>query len=61
MTVKDFIVELGGATVLAKRLGIPMPTVASWIHYGNIPNWRFDAVRKIAEEMGVPVPKSVSK
>ena len=56
-----FIEDLGGSTVLSRKLGISMQTIASWKHYGNIPNWRFEAVRKVAEEMGVPVPEGVSK
>jgi hypothetical protein len=56
MTVYAFIKQLGGATQVARELGVPMTTVATWGQRNSIPQWRIGAVAELAVRRGVQVP-----
>ena len=53
MDAQTLIRELGGATKVARDLGIPFTTVANWHQRNNIPAWRMDAVGKLAKRAGI--------
>ena len=54
-SITQIIGSLGGTTVVAKGLKLPIMTVHSWIRRGNIPEWRRDAVKKLARRKRVDV------
>lgn len=57
MNIKQFLFALGGASEVARALGINRSTVAMWGINGNVPNeYRVDVVR-LAAESGVELPE----
>lgn len=56
MNIQTFIDELGGATHIARELGVPMTTVATWKQRGKIPQWRIPALVGLAIKQGKSVP-----
>ena len=55
MDVEKIIQDLGGLTEVSRATGIPITTVFYWKHSGNIPEWRRDAVKKMARRKKVEV------
>ena len=56
MRHSDFIERLGGATLVASFIGIPVQTVHSWKRADRIPMWRRPPIREMAQSYGVPLP-----
>lgn len=48
----DAIAALGGATNVARFLGVPGPTVSSWRNRDSIPGEYFTAVAAVAAKVG---------
>jgi hypothetical protein len=48
--VEQVISFFGSATELARRLDVPMTTVASWRQRGCIPAWRLGAIHRLVTE-----------
>ena len=48
----DIIEALGGTVAVARALDLAPTTVSSW-KGAKIPNWRKDAVAKLAEKQGI--------
>jgi hypothetical protein len=55
MTDGELIKEVGGATVLANELKIPVPTAHSWLQKDKIPSWRMEHVLTVARAKGIDV------
>jgi hypothetical protein len=47
--VERVVGHFGSASELARRLGVPMTTVATWRQRGRIPAWRLEAVSALME------------
>lgn len=56
MTVRDFIIDLGGATKVAADLGVPMTTVHSWSRAGSVPSWRIPQLAALAHRKNIAMP-----
>jgi hypothetical protein len=48
--VEEIISVFGTATELARRLDVPMTTVAAWRQRGRIPAWRIKAIDELVAE-----------
>ena len=48
----DIIEALGGTVAVARALKLAPTTVSSW-KGSKIPNWRIDAIEKLARKQGV--------
>lgn len=53
MTATQIIEQLGGTSFVAKSLDLTPSTVSSWKTSGNIPKWRIDSLKRLADEKGV--------
>lgn len=53
MTTTQIIDALGGTSFVAKSLDLTPSTVSSWKTSGNIPKWRMDNIKRLADEKGV--------
>lgn len=51
-TADAIICKFGSAAGLARALGVPMTTVASWRQKNVIPHWRRDALKELAGQHG---------
>jgi hypothetical protein len=56
MTVQTFLTDLGGTAKVARELGIPLTTVATWAHRNKVPQWRLASLAALAVAKGVEVP-----
>lgn len=59
MDIQTFIKELGGATKVARELGVPMTTVATWSQRGSVPHWRIPSLVALAVKLGKPIPPTL--
>lgn len=48
-TIEAIIFKFGSASEFARRLRVPMTTVASWRQKGRIPAWRMEAITELLE------------
>ena len=53
LTAADIIKQLGGAAAIASALDLPLTTVASWSAVNFIPDWRRDALLRLALDKNV--------
>jgi hypothetical protein len=53
MRVSDIISRFGTASALARELGVPMTTVASWKQNNQIPAWRQPKLLELAAQRGI--------
>ena len=58
MTASEIIGKFGTATALARELGVPMTTVASWKQNNQIPVWRQPKLLELAAAKGIPLSTS---
>lgn len=56
----DIIEALGGTVAVARALKLTPSTVSSW-KGSKIPNWRVDAITKLARKQGVDLSSIRSK
>ena len=49
-SVEEIVRKHGSASALARKLGVPMTTVASWRQKNRIPRWRLEAIRSLEAE-----------
>lgn len=57
MTVKDIIKSIGGVSYVCQTLKLKYKSVVyGWIERDKIPDWRIDAIIKIADEKGIKLP-----
>lgn len=52
-TVRDIILAFGGSSELARRLGVPIPTVGAWKFRGSIPPEHFPDIVRLAKADGI--------
>lgn len=55
MSVSDIIARFGTASSLAREMGVPMTTVASWKQKNQIPAWRQPKLLELAAARGIPL------
>jgi hypothetical protein len=53
-SIPDIIKDLGGATAIAAKTGIPLTTVHSWKRASFVPAWRVPTLVDLAEKAGKP-------
>jgi hypothetical protein len=55
LTASQIIERLGGAASIASELGLPLTTVASWGAVNFVPEWRREALLRLAVKQGEPL------
>lgn len=55
MTAKEIVDRLGGVTVVAKELSVPLTTVSSWGRFNQIPPWRQPKLLELATSLNLPL------
>jgi hypothetical protein len=55
MTAKEIVDRLGGVTVVAKELNVPLTTVSSWGRFNQIPPWRQPKLLELATSLNLPL------
>lgn len=66
--VGDILIALGGATEVARALGLSVTTVDSWRRFNRVPAWRRESIVKVARGLNVriadnelrPAPRKVA-
>lgn len=48
-----------GPTKMSRATGIPITTIVSWESRGNVPSWRYDAIRRAARKVKVRLPEAM--
>lgn len=57
MTVKEFIVALGGNTAVAQKCGVKISAVSNWNRADLIPERWYRKLSTVARKKGVKVPE----
>ena len=52
-TTESLIEALGGPSLVARKLGLPVPTVSAWKHRSSIPSKYWSSLVGEASQMGI--------
>lgn len=58
LTASDIIERLDGSAVVARETGFPLTTIESWKTANFIPDWRHEAILKLAKRKKVALAAS---
>lgn len=57
-TITEIITAFGGLTPMSQATGLGITTIFQWEKRGNIPDWRHDAIIKVARKKKITLPPS---